>query len=962
MPSRTSYLLPLLSAGFATLLSCGDGSPTGPGGVVHPPGTFQRVIGAGNWESGDAVRMTPDGGYLVLGTGGSLFGGTILAVKTDAGGKPISQRPLRADAFQQVRDAVSTDDGGMTAVASGQEILLLKFDQNGLLEWQQPIGGLNQLSGLTVAQTLDGGYMVVGGTGNDIGQTQALRFVKTDALGNMEWDTFTEESSRQVWALGVTPAGDFVLAGAVRNPGEESFDIYLGKTDAHAEIQWEKSYGGPGTDVAWSLAVLERGIALAGNRGDDSFVMETTEDGEEVWLKTYNVGFIGGIVPLRDGGVMIAGATNASPEEAYLARIDSQGAMKWMRSFGRAGADIALGVAVAQNGFALTGRSVDPGAGDYDILLVRTDAGGNAPAMERAPKCPDPVDPPPAPPLPDPLVREWRLARGPVNEGSFEGFAQQANGDVYGVYARHIFRFTGTAWETVDTQAPNLLFDIAAVEDNYMVAVGMNHTILTFNGNVWTSYASPAPHFSYEVLGSVWGSSRSNVFAAGNSGAIVHFDGTSWTKMESGTTENVLGVWGTGPNDVWAVSQFGTILHYNGSIWAPVHEHEGELRGVWGASSNDVYVVGLSGVLLHYDGVSWSSLTVTSAHLSAISGRSGGDVYVVGRRSESEGAMFHFDGTSWTDISAVITGSGPPPLNDVLAGSAGRVFVSRGDLDIRVHWFDGASWHASTQEQPTLRSVWAHSRDYAIAAGDDGEILRWNGTTWEPMASGAGVELHAAYGFAENDVFVGARDGSIRHFDGTEWKEMFSPASYINDMWGSAPDDVYAAGAQLIHYDGREWVDVTPRGSHGMWGTWGISAADVYAVYDTGVWHFDGCEWSKIRTGSETLRAVWCQPGPLVYAVGDRGAVVRYSGASWEPLATGTSEYFTSVWGRGANDIFVVGNSIWAGYYVMRHYDGNSWTTPPRQSSFALNDVYGTPDGAVFAVGNGGVIVQGLPE
>jgi photosystem II stability/assembly factor-like uncharacterized protein len=60
----------------------------------------------------------------------------------------------------------------------------------------------------------------------------------------------------------------------------------------------------------------------------------------------------------------------------------------------------------------------------------------------------------------------------------------------------------------------------------------------------------------------VWGSSPSNVFAVGDSGAMLHYDGSAWSAMSSGTTTDLYGIWGSSPSNVFAVGDSGAILHY----------------------------------------------------------------------------------------------------------------------------------------------------------------------------------------------------------------------------------------------------------------------------------------------------------------------------------------------------------------------------------------------------------------
>jgi hypothetical protein len=54
-------------------------------------------------------------------------------------------------------------------------------------------------------------------------------------------------------------------------------------------------------------------------------------------------------------------------------------------------------------------------------------------------------------------------------------------------------------------------------------------------------------------LSGVWGSSGGDIFAVGDYGTIVHYDGTDWSPMSSGTTAWLSGVWGSSGGDVFAV-------------------------------------------------------------------------------------------------------------------------------------------------------------------------------------------------------------------------------------------------------------------------------------------------------------------------------------------------------------------------------------------------------------------------
>ena len=62
-------------------------------------------------------------------------------------------------------------------------------------------------------------------------------------------------------------------------------------------------------------------------------------------------------------------------------------------------------------------------------------------------------------------------------------------------------------------------------------------------------------------LRGVGGAGPNDVWAVGDNGTIVHWDGQVWLTFPSGTKQRLLAVWGSGAHDVWAVGYDSTILH-----------------------------------------------------------------------------------------------------------------------------------------------------------------------------------------------------------------------------------------------------------------------------------------------------------------------------------------------------------------------------------------------------------------
>src|SRR6266487_2923138 len=102
----------------------------------------------------------------------------------------------------------------------------------------------------------------------------------------------------------------------------------------------------------------------------------------------------------------------------------------------------------------------------------------------------------------------------------------------------------------------------------------------------------------------------------GGGATILHYDGTTWHSLPSGTTQDLLAVWGRSASDVFVVGYGGIILHYNGSSWTPQPSGTARpLSSVWGTRSG-VFAVGDGGTILFYNGTGWvaRSFTTTGRH------------------------------------------------------------------------------------------------------------------------------------------------------------------------------------------------------------------------------------------------------------------------------------------------------------------------------------------------------------
>src|SRR4029079_10686070 len=105
---------------------------------------------------------------------------------------------------------------------------------------------------------------------------------------------------------------------------------------------------------------------------------------------------------------------------------------------------------------------------------------------------------------------------------------------------------------------------------------------------------------------------------------------------------NVLtGVWAAGPTDVFAVGDAGLLLHYDGTTWAASSLTTDWVGAVWGRNGHDVYALSSAG-FLHYDGTTWTRRVFENRTYWGITSPGGeGGFLAVGFN------FARFDGTSW---------------------------------------------------------------------------------------------------------------------------------------------------------------------------------------------------------------------------------------------------------------------------------------------------------------------------
>jgi len=193
------------------------------------------------------------------------------------------------------------------------------------------------------------------------------------------------------------------------------------------------------------------------------------------------------------------------------------------------------------------------------------------------------------------------LPRGSWNYTAIWGISDDdifvAATPVAGTFSGRILRWDGTSWSITDTFEPTGFGDLWGSSSSDVFAVGSS-TIIRFDGIDWSD---PMTIGTTKPLWGLWGFAPDIVYAFGDGGAILRYDGADWAVQTSGVTTSLFAGWGTSPNNIFAVGFEGVVLHYNGTAWSPMEsDTDSDLFDVWGSSGNNIFAVGISGRIIRY--------------------------------------------------------------------------------------------------------------------------------------------------------------------------------------------------------------------------------------------------------------------------------------------------------------------------------------------------------------------------
>ncbi len=330
-------------------------------------------------------------------------GGTIVAGYTDSNDGDVSPQPNR----------------------DYWDMWIVKLDRCGTIQWERSFGGTGYESARDIAQTADGGYIVLGETNSTdggviagYGGTKDIWLLKLDGSGNLQWQKRYGGSGLDIGNhIEIASDGGYLIAASsssndgdiIGNHGTGGYtDGVFMKLTAAGAVQWSKCYGGSKNEELFDFEIINGTTFLAGftnsidgdippdQKNYDVWLLALDQNGNKVFSKIYggsqnDVAY--SITKGADGSLTLAGYTTSNDgdvsgakgsQDYWVINIDQKGKLNWQKVLGGTEADYANSIITDEDSSYIIGGisysddgDITNPLGEGDYWTVKLNASGN---------------------------------------------------------------------------------------------------------------------------------------------------------------------------------------------------------------------------------------------------------------------------------------------------------------------------------------------------------------------------------------------------------------------------------------------------------------------------------------------------------------------------------------------------------------------------------------------------------
>jgi hypothetical protein len=326
-----------------------------------------RVYTLGGSQEIFDVKSTDEGVYLFGYTNEKGFNEDILILEFDQEGNVVYENKLGGNYNDWANQGILTSDGDMLLVGtsnsygSDSDFYVSKIGNN---KFSTNINKLGNDKGSAVVEVEDG-YVVVGYGSDPDTLNMRGKMVKLNKEGKVVFEKwlpyFVAGSDTKPLSIQKTSDGNFIIAGTVVEVFENKTKFYLAKVDPNGEEIWTKVFAPRDYARGFDVKEVSGGYVAVGYEGSwdskwsDIYVVKVNPEGHILWEGFYgdvesDHGYSVAVGP--NGYIYVAGyvTTLNGDKDFAILEYDNNGNLLSEKSLGGYGDDVAYAIDIDDNG------------------------------------------------------------------------------------------------------------------------------------------------------------------------------------------------------------------------------------------------------------------------------------------------------------------------------------------------------------------------------------------------------------------------------------------------------------------------------------------------------------------------------------------------------------------------------------------------------------------------------------
>lgn len=232
--------------------------------------------------------------------------------------------------------------------------------------WTRTYGGGDEEAGMSLVETPDSGYLVVGITGSYGNGASDAYILKTDSVGQFVWHKTYGGANVDVAQKVLKVSGGGYFVAGYSNSYTLDYDFWIIRLDENGDSLWTKKIGGDDWDRAYSAVSDDNGSYFVvgetysgNNLFSDGLIVKIDDFGDTLWTRTFrlpgNESFRD-VVKISDTRYAAVGTTEQGvTKDGFLLFFDSAGTFLDTVYYDYGKDEFLTSMAIAPNGEMMLG-------------------------------------------------------------------------------------------------------------------------------------------------------------------------------------------------------------------------------------------------------------------------------------------------------------------------------------------------------------------------------------------------------------------------------------------------------------------------------------------------------------------------------------------------------------------------------------------------------------------------------